>query len=44
MKREYPDFHSFWPFYMSQHSHRVCRVLHIYGTLAGLAVAGYGFA
>jgi hypothetical protein len=38
---DFCDFQSFWPFYMSQHTNRVCRLLHIYGTLAGLVVAVY---
>jgi hypothetical protein len=38
---DFCDFQSFWPFYISQHANRVCRLLHIYGTLAGLVVAVY---
>jgi hypothetical protein len=37
----FPDFESFWPFYLSQHANRTCRLLHVCGTLAGLALSGY---
>ncbi len=39
-----PTFHSFkefWPFYLSQHLDRTCRILHYIGTSAGVTAATY---
>ena len=33
---EYKTFKEFWPFYLSQHSNRICRFLHGFGTLLGI--------
>src|SRR4051812_12503024 len=32
-------FDAFWPFYLSQHSQRGCRVLHYLGTPSALVIA-----
>ena len=32
-------FDEFWPFYLSQHSQRGCRVLHYFGTSSAVAIA-----
>jgi len=34
--REFTDFEDFWPFYLSEHSNRTCRALHIVGTSGSL--------
>ena len=34
--RRYETFQEFWPFYVSQHLHPVCRTLHVAGTTAAL--------
>lgn len=39
MEKEYKTFKEFYPFYLSQHSNKICRSLHYFGTtlvLAGL--------
>ncbi len=36
----FSGFRDFWPFYLSQHLHPVCRGLHYLGTLIGLALLG----
>jgi hypothetical protein len=38
----YPDYESFWPFYVSQHLNRTCRRLHFAGTSLVLACAVAG--
>ncbi|NDG83618.1 MAG: DUF962 domain-containing protein [Proteobacteria bacterium] len=39
--RVYSNFKEFWPFYLSQHSNRICRILHVFGTTLAVAfVAG----
>jgi hypothetical protein len=34
------SFREFYPFYLSEHSHRVCRRLHFVGSLLVIAVVG----
>jgi hypothetical protein len=36
--REFKSMQEFWPFYLSQHSPKVTRVLHLIGGFAALAV------
>ncbi|HEY6894277.1 MAG TPA: DUF962 domain-containing protein [Rhodanobacteraceae bacterium] len=36
----YASFREFYPFYLSEHSHRVCRRLHFVGSLLVIAVVG----
>ncbi len=38
MAREYTTFKEFYPFYLSQHSNKTCRLLHIIGTTILLAI------
>ena len=40
-KERYKTFEEFYPFYMSQHSNRTCRRLHVVGTLLGLVTLVY---
>ncbi len=35
---EYKNFDEFWPFYLSQHSNRICRFLHAFGTILGIGL------
>jgi hypothetical protein len=35
--QKYQDFQSFYVFYLSQHKHPVCRLLHVVGTFMALA-------
>ena len=37
----YKSFSEFWPYYLSEHSHRGTRVLHLIGTIAGIALIIY---
>jgi hypothetical protein len=41
MSREYQTFQAFYPYYLSQHSHRVCRRLHFIGSSLVLATTLY---
>jgi hypothetical protein len=41
MSREYQTFQAFYPYYISQHSHRVCRRLHFIGSSLVLATTLY---
>ena len=43
-KQRYKTFSEFWPFYVSEHSRRGTRILHLIGTTAALAVMIYFFA
>ena len=36
--RKYTSFKQFYPFYLSQHSNRICRLLHVIGSLLVIAV------
>ena len=38
---EYPTFQDFYPYYLAQHSHPVCRRLHFIGSWLVLLVATY---
>jgi len=38
MARQYKTFKEFYPFYLSQHSNKTCRLLHIIGTTILLAI------
>ena len=39
MARTFRSFSEFYPFYLSQHSNRTCRRLHVTGSLLVLALA-----
>jgi len=39
MKTDFPDFASFYPYYLSEHRNGTCRALHFAGTSAVLALA-----
>jgi len=38
MSKKYTSFKEFYPFYLSEHSHKICRLLHVIGTTILLAV------
>ncbi len=38
MKKKYSSFVQFYPFYLRQHSNRVCRRLHFIGTATALMI------
>ncbi|MFK5889694.1 MAG: DUF962 domain-containing protein [Flavobacteriaceae bacterium] len=38
MVRQYKTFKEFYPFYLSQHSNKTCRLLHVIGTTILLAI------
>jgi len=38
MERKYKSFNAFYPFYLSQHSNKICRLLHVVGTTVLLAI------
>jgi len=38
VEKKYKTFKEFYPFYLSQHQTRACRVLHFTGALAGLGL------
>lgn len=39
--KTYHSFAEFYPFYLEQHSHPVCRGLHYFGSSSGLALVIY---
>ena len=43
MEKAFTSFEEFWPFYLSQHSNRICRNLHFLGTLLGAVFLLYCF-
>lgn len=44
MKKEYRTFREFYPFYLSEHSNRTCRRLHVTGSLLVLLTLGFAVA
>ena len=42
--RKFNSFAEFWPHYVSEHSHPLTRLLHLIGTGAGIACAGFFIA
>lgn len=44
MTRRFSSFEEFWPYYLEQHRHPVCRGLHLAGLLAALVCLGLGIA
>lgn len=36
MEKDFQSFEEFWPFYLSQHSNKICRNLHVLGTTLAL--------
>ncbi|MFD2168412.1 Mpo1-like protein [Thalassotalea euphylliae] len=38
MAKEYQTFKDFYPFYLSQHQNKVCRVLHYVGSLIAIGL------
>jgi hypothetical protein len=40
---EYSSFKEFYPFYLGEHSNRICRVLHFIGTFLILILLTYSF-
>ncbi len=41
MNKKYLTFKEFYPFYLSQHQHKLCRRLHFVGSLAILLLCSY---
>lgn len=39
MEKQFTSFEEFYPFYLSQHTHKICRLLHLIGTTVVLALA-----
>lgn len=39
MKKRIQSFEEFYPFYLKQHSNKICRLLHVIGTTFVLALA-----
>ncbi|EFC37527.1 predicted protein [Naegleria gruberi] len=37
----YQSFAEFYPFYLSQHSNPICRILHVVGTFSAASTGGY---
>jgi len=44
MSQRFSSFAEFYPYYLEQHSHPVCRALHYTGSLLVLALAAYSVA
>ncbi len=42
MAQKYKTFKEFYPFYLSEHSNKVCRLLHFIGTTLVLMILVYG--
>ena len=42
MAKKYETFKEFYPFYLSEHSNKVCRLMHFIGTTLVLAILAYG--
>lgn len=40
MSKEYRDFAEFYPYYLQEHSNRICRRLHFIGSSLGLVALG----
>ena len=40
-EQRYKSFSEFWPFYISEHSRRGTRILHLIGTMTGIVLAVY---
>ena len=38
MSKQYTSFGQFYPFYLGEHSNRICRLLHFIGTTVGLGM------
>ncbi|GAA6135595.1 DUF962 domain-containing protein [Oceaniserpentilla sp. 4NH20-0058] len=43
-EQRFTSFKAFYPFYLSQHSNKVCRVLHYIGSSLVLCIMAYTFA
>ena len=43
-QKRYETFKEFYPFYLSEHSNKVCRLMHFIGTTLVLALLIYGIA
>ncbi|MDH4110473.1 MAG: DUF962 domain-containing protein [Gammaproteobacteria bacterium] len=41
MRQQFANFAEFYPYYLEEHSHPVCRALHYTGSLLVLALFGY---
>ncbi len=41
-QKRYATFKEFYPFYLSEHSNKVCRLMHFIGTTLVLAILIYG--
>lgn len=41
MKKEYNSFQEFYPFYLSEHSNKTCRLLHVLGSTLVIAIIIY---
>ena len=41
MRKPLKTFAEFWPYYLNEHRHLGCRVLHYIGTVSGLTTVGF---